>query len=272
MKSKLTILLNENQYRQIFKENQTESLESYQQKLKQMIESGDEDNIRLAFSYESAIQADYPQFDMESFIHEEYDDLLLLLEIHLSQYGNELEEDIVDHLIMLFTVDGLDLSENDSYNLPENIGVLKNLTWLNFYAAHLGYLPASFSNLKNLKSLNLDENYAFQTIPEEVLNLTSLEDLSIDDLNQLPENIGNLTNLKNLNISYARNIKTLPNSFSKLTALESLNLSGTGITNIPDYFKNFKNLQRLDLSYLEISEDEIIRIRQILPNTEIIFE
>lgn len=269
MKSKLTILLNENQYRQIFNENQTESLESYQQKLKQMIESGDEDNIRLAFSYESAIQTDYPQFDMESFILSVYGDLLYMFSLN-ADYGISNYDGVIDELITLFNIEGLDLSEQALYGLPENIGILTNLTWLNLYSAKLETLPKSFKNLKNLTYLNFDDNN-FKQIPNEIVSLSKLESLTFGDILEIPQWIGNLSNLKILDL-HSSEYDNFPESFAKLTALENLDVSGTYIKTIPNYFTKFQNLKVLDISVTEISENELAKIRQMLPNTEIIFE
>lgn len=83
--------------------------------------------------------------------------------------------------------------------LPESIGMLKNLK----------ELEISYSNLKSLLSV--------------IGNLSSLEELDLEEneLYDLPESIGNLTKLKTINLS-GNKIEKLLDSIKKLTQLKIL--------------------------------------------------
>ena len=150
-------------------------------------------------------------------------------------------------------VQRLSLSFNGlSGTIPEELGNLTNLRWLNLWNNDLsGTIPAELGNLTNLQSLNLLGNDLNGPIPAELGNLTNLESLYLYE-NELsgtiPAELGNLTNLQGMYLNQNRLSGTIPAELGSLTNLESLylyenELSGT----IPAELGNLTNLQWLNL-------------------------
>ncbi|MFB3852115.1 MAG: putative Ig domain-containing protein, partial [Acidobacteriota bacterium] len=104
--------------------------------------------------------------------------------------------------------------------------------------------PAEIVNLTNLHELDLDNNQ-IATIPAEIGNLTNLYslDLSSNQITTFPAEIGNLTNLWDLSLSNNKISGTIPTFLGNLLYLEYLNLSGNALTgSIPTSLKNLTNL------------------------------
>ena len=83
-----------------------------------------------------------------------------------------------------------------------NIGGVKhyeNTVSLDLYYMRLNELPDCIGNLTNLEYLNLNRNQ-LTALPESIGNLINMEVMSFmnNQLTSLPESIGNLTNLKEL--------------------------------------------------------------------------
>ncbi|MBF7091988.1 hypothetical protein IUY40_10595, partial [Flavobacterium sp. ALJ2] len=98
-----------------------------------------------------------------------------------------------------------------------------------------GAIPASFGNLKYLRSLALyGGSYS--------------KDLSYSDLSTLSE----LENLEYLDLRSCKIKGSLPASWSKLKKLNALHLNSNSISSLPEEFGEIENLVTLDLSYNEL--------------------
>jgi len=98
-----------------------------------------------------------------------------------------------------------------------------------------GAIPASFGNLKYLKSLSLyGGGYS--------------KDLSSTDLGVLSQ----LENLENLDLRYCKIKGSLPASWSKLKKLKTLYVSNNAVSSLPEEFGEIENIVTLDLSYNQI--------------------
>jgi len=157
-------------------------------------------------------------------------------------------------------------------NLPEEISLLKNLTYLKvqgfgntsnavnyfatmttltelevpFYANE--FLPPSIGALTNLKILRL-EGCHITSLPSTIGQLTSLEELYItkyfdNKILDVPNEIGNLINLKTLDLS-ACNLKSLPRTISNCTKLKQLDLAKNDFSGIPNEISNLSSLETL---------------------------
>ncbi len=164
----------------------------------------------------------------------------------------------------------LDLSRLKLESIPESIGQLKALQWLNLSFNRLTSIPKCLGQLTALQSLNLSYN-RLTSVPECLGQLTALQTLSLSDnqLTSVPEWLGQLTALQTLNLSYNRltsipkclgqltalqtlslsdnQLTSVPKSLGQLTALQTLYLSDNQLTSVPDSFLSLENLERLFL-------------------------
>uniref|UniRef100_A0A8I6XGQ4 Uncharacterized protein n=1 Tax=Hordeum vulgare subsp. vulgare TaxID=112509 RepID=A0A8I6XGQ4_HORVV len=135
----------------------------------------------------------------------------------------------------------LDLSECSIHTLPDSIGQLKQLRYLN---------APRVQNEVILRYLNAPR-VQNEVIPDSITRLSKLLYLSLrgSSLSALPESIGEMEGLMNLDLSHCAGIKELPESFGKLKKLVHLDLSHCqGIKELPESFGKLKNLVHLDLS------------------------
>lgn len=85
----------------------------------------------------------------------------------------------------------------------------------------------------------------------------------------LPTSIGNFSSLKKLSL-LNNSIKKLPASISKLTQLETLHADVNPIQSLFQEIALLKSLKHLGIAKTQVTEDEIKKIRQALPNCEIL--
>lgn len=146
--------------------------------------------------------------------------------------------------------------------LPESFGKLRFLEFLKitrdegFFAKvepRIKELPVSFSELKNLRVLDLSHNQ-FTEFPEPITHLEALEelDLSNNEIKNVPKEIKNLKKLKKLNL-LSNKITTIPEEIGELESLEYLNLSGNMIEYLIVSIGNLKNLKELIIKGIKIS-------------------
>jgi len=116
-------------------------------------------------------------------------------------------EELLDFLGLPKTIKGMNkaiemeelhLSERNLDTLPDSIGLLKKLFYLNCGYNNLVSLPESMSNLTNLQYL----------------------DCGYNKLTQLPEGLSNLEKLEMLNVSYNK-LTSLPTGFREDVCIAS---------------------------------------------------
>ena len=127
------------------------------------------------------------------------------------------------------------ISKSLSGKLPSGLNKLSSLQSLNFQRNQLlGPLP-SLSNLTSLREVYLDGNNFTSVPPDFLMGLTSLQTFSIGENLNLPP-------------------WTIPNTLADSTALVSFIANKANIAGeIPDIFGSFPSLQRLRLSYNNIT-------------------
>ncbi|OQU80051.1 hypothetical protein SORBI_3007G071950 [Sorghum bicolor] len=171
----------------------------------------------------------------------------------------------------------LDLSDCFIQELPDSVGQLKQLRYLNAPKIQHRMIPNSITKLLKLMYLSLRGSSALLEMPDSIGDLEDLMYLDLSccsELEKLPESFSrlnklvhldlsnctnvtgvseslpSLTNLEFLDISYCWNIRELPEHFGSLLKLKYLNMSGCDeIEELPGSIGNIKNLVHLDLSH-----------------------
>ncbi|XP_031494295.1 probable LRR receptor-like serine/threonine-protein kinase At1g07650 [Nymphaea colorata] len=140
-------------------------------------------------------------------------------------------------------------SQNLTGVLPEE---LNKLRFLNTFDLALNYvngtIPAGWASLP-LVNLSLMGNRVSGSIPKELGNITTLEQL-VFDANKLdgilPPDLGNLTRLTRLSLKSNKFAGSLPSTFGNLTSMKDFRITGSNITGkIPDFIRNWSQLETL---------------------------
>ena len=113
---------------------------------------------------------------------------------------------------------------------------------LDLYGKGLHTLPGDVENLVNLKRLVLSENN-LKEFPNQICELSSITHLFLDRCN----------------------LSDIPDCISKLENLEVLWLMHNGKITLPDSIVKLKKLKSLNLAYNAISEEDLQKIKSMVP-------
>lgn len=148
----------------------------------------------------------------------------------------------------------LDLGSNHLSHLPKEIAQLVSLKNLNLRCNHLSSLPDEMAHLTSLTNLNLSDN-SFKDLPAVLGNLSALTDLDLSEnlLEEIPEVITGLTSLQvlYLNDNWLENV---PAAIGALTALEVLYLGNNRIRSLPPEIGHLVALKKFDLGYNQLED------------------
>jgi Leucine-rich repeat (LRR) protein len=156
---------------------------------------------------------------------------------------------------------------NQNVTIPKDAWAkFTNLEILSIKNDHLKELPQEIGLLKNLKSLDLSGN-DFTTLPKSFSNLTNLQELYLnDDKNfELDKNIAvlkPLTRLVSLHLEYD-SLDRLPKKFHQLSHLESLYLNNNNFLEVPVEIKGLRNLK-----YIDFHDNKVKIQNHNLPNQD----
>ena len=120
----------------------------------------------------------------------------------------------------------------------------------------------------------LDLSYhQLKEVPRGISELTKLEILNLrgNQITELPAELWTLSNLRVLNLTDNR-ISEVPSEINKLTSLRKLELMKNYIDDLPEEIVNLKNLERINVAYNEVTDQEVIFIKEALPECFIITE
>ncbi|XP_076907791.1 TMV resistance protein N-like [Bidens hawaiensis] len=143
--------------------------------------------------------------------------------------------------------------------LPEDLGQLECLGFLNLSGTKVKHLPNSICMLKRLKTLRLLDCYSLEKLPEDVGELESLEELYLENcsnLREIPSSICKLKRLRKLDLQDCKRIEKLPEEMGNLECLKSLCIGDTGITHLPHSISLIKGLEVERSNYDDDSESE----------------
>jgi Leucine-rich repeat (LRR) protein len=152
-----------------------------------------------------------------------------------------------------------DISWCNLSKIPDDIFTLDELIVFKCFENNIENLEYDFSNLKNLKVLELG-NCHIKNISDDVLVLENLEvfNIAYNGVENITTNIYKLSNLKAFELS-SNNLSSLPKEFYDLPSLEWLNLTCNKIDILDKDILNLKNLKVLiiDNKVIENSLDII---------------
>jgi Leucine-rich repeat (LRR) protein len=176
-------------------------------------------------------------------------------------------DSLLSHVSLTFiniTAQGITKIPSVVYHLPklESLYCLDN---------KISTVSADLANLTSLRQLNLNLNQIAKF--PHIDTLVNLEELELKEnrLTKLPPGIEKLKKLKALRISNNLLDDSTTGKIQMLTRLESLDLSNNKLTKLPTGIEKLKNLKYLNLEGNAIDKSTIEPLKQILPNTTIVY-
>ncbi|KAM0860292.1 hypothetical protein ACQ4PT_046622 [Festuca glaucescens] len=185
----------------------------------------------------------------------------------------------------------LDLSECIIHKLPESIGVLKQLRYLNAPRVQDAVIPNDISTLSKLMYLNLHGSCKILALPESIGKIEGLAYLDLSgcsEIEKLPESfrrlkelvhldlsncsciggisefLGSLTKLKYLNLSNCKKIGEMPEALGVLSKLEYLNLSFSSYLESYQEAEVFGALNKLEYLNLSSKHSGLLKLPEAL--------
>ncbi|XP_073001069.1 probable LRR receptor-like serine/threonine-protein kinase At1g56130 [Typha latifolia] len=148
-------------------------------------------------------------------------------------------------------------ANNFSGSLPSEFGNLTSLEQLYLDSSGLsGDLPSTLSQLKSMQILRVSDNNFSGKIPDFVGSWPNLATLRLQGNSfegPVPSTFSNLVNLTDLRIGDIMNGSSTLAFISNMTSLTTLILRNCLISDTIPNFAQFKSLQRLDLSFNNIT-------------------
>ncbi|KAJ6348808.1 hypothetical protein OIU77_006397 [Salix suchowensis] len=148
---------------------------------------------------------------------------------------------------------GLGMNEYHVGEIPESIGNLKNLTWLFLAESYLrGEIPESIFELENLQTLDLSRNKISGQFPK--INIQEFDVSSNQLYGKLPEGIGSLKSLTVFQ-GYQNNFSgEIPAGFGEMRHLIGFSLYQNNFSGeFPANFGRFSPLYSIDISENQFS-------------------
>ena len=133
--------------------------------------------------------------------------------------------------------------------LPNTIGKLMHLKYLDLSHNEIEVLPSSITRLVNLQTLKLSHCTNLKELPANIQKLVSLKDLNIkgcENLTHMPRGFGQLTSLQTLNLSKYAKLSELLVDIQKMVSLKHLDLEDCeNLTHMPHGLGQLTSLQTL---------------------------
>ncbi|CAL5067362.1 unnamed protein product [Urochloa decumbens] len=150
------------------------------------------------------------------------------------------------------SLQALDLSECSIQKLPDSIGRLKQLRYLNAPRIRDRMIPECITKLSNLRYLSLHGSCAILALPESIGEMEGLVHLDLSGCTQiekLPESFGNLKKLEHVDFTDCINVTGVSECLAIFTKLQYLNLSNCiCVGDLPTALGSLTELQYLNLS------------------------
>lgn len=158
---------------------------------------------------------------------------------------------------------------DSTYSFKVDCSSKKQITSLDLYENKLEEIPVDLIKFCNLRRLCLSRN-SLTECNIKIYKLKSLEVLLLGGnlFNNIPNSVYKCKNLTNLNLSY-NSINEVSSKIENLSNLKYLILSNNKLTSLPDSISKLEKLEYLKLDGNNFSNEERIRVIQMLPNTKI---
>lgn len=173
--------------------------------------------------------------------------------------GKGILEGIPDEITQCKNLKRLELLKMyDLKKLPENIGQLQELEYIDLALTSMESLPESIGQLKKLKYLNVSSTN-ISAVPDSIGGCESLVflDLHSTDITEIPDSVTKLKNLKDLDLGYTKTT-ALPEDIGALTGLVRLDLFGLDLRELPESAKDLTKLAYLNV-YDNYNLDEVYK-------------
>lgn len=179
---KKKILLNEGQYKLLF---ENDDFSKQLDNLKRLIESGQEENIKLAFEIATGMESYIPNFKLETWYKEQYQELLDFLITKSSKYNILLYKGHWFHTFLknfqnVLKSDVITFSDKNLVELPKGFEKFQNLTTLILSYNNFSEFPVLLCSMVSIKRINLQYNQ-ISKVPSCIANLKNLEYLDLRD-------------------------------------------------------------------------------------------
>ncbi|CAL5027877.1 unnamed protein product [Urochloa decumbens] len=146
----------------------------------------------------------------------------------------------------------LDLKECSIQKLPDSIGLLKQLRYLNAPRIRHHMVPECITELSNLRYLKLCGSGTILALPESIGEMVGLVHLDLSDcigIGKLPKSFGDLKSLEHLDFKNCKNVMGVSQCLGRLTKLQYFNLSNCeNIGDLPRALGSLTELKYLNLS------------------------
>ncbi|XP_067931785.1 leucine-rich repeat-containing protein 47-like [Watersipora subatra] len=191
------------------------------------------------------------------------DSLFELVDVNLlriSQTSLQVLDPSISNLFEKLT--SLMLHENQLTDLPESIGKLVHLKYLDVSRNKLTSVTPSVNNLAALLTLNLAQN-DITTLPQ-MSGMVNLHDLFVtgNKLSCLPDDLCGLQHLATVQADHNQ-ISSLPSDIGKMHMLKALHLAKNELTDLPPALVCLDKLRILDLRGNKFSDRRLLKLANV---------
>ncbi len=190
---------------------------------------------------------------------------------YFASYNNKLTT-FPPNLKSFYSLEYLELQHTAIDSVPAEIVYLQKLKSFKFgNTDDTLKLPTTLKFMKNLKDVSI-ENVIMDSLPKEIFKVQSLNFIYLSNTNThyLTKHFERLQKLE-VFILENNPITKIPNEIYLAQKLRLLSLRNNKITTIPETISELPELALLDLRGNPISQEEIEKLRALLPGCEIKF-